>query len=252
MNTLTLRIYLSIVAVLLLFATGAGWLFQREMAQERSRVQSAIDERTEAWGDLIQRSLPGTAAPREAQAAALAEWSQRLRIPLALDARDGTRIGASESFEQALAEGRRHRVAVQLDDGRTLWVLRRGPPREAGDGPRRGPPPVLSLMPHGMRSGAGLAAVLVLLFGAVAAGAWPVARGLTRRLKALQQGVEAFGAGRLDHRVAVSGRDEVAAVAASFNQAAERVEALVRSHQSLLANASHELRSPLARMKLAV
>lgn len=255
MNTLTLRIYLSIVAVLLLFAFGAGWLFQREMAQERSRVQSAIDERTEAWGDLIQRSLPGTEAPRDEQAAALAEWSQRLRIPLALDASDGTRIGASETFEQGLSDGRRHRVAVKLDDGRTLWVLRRGPPRERGearDGPRRGPPPVLSLMPRGMQSGAGLAAVLVLLFVAVAAGAWPVARGLTRRLKALQQGVEAFGAGRLDHRVAVSGRDEVAAVAASFNQAAAHIEALVRSHQSLLANASHELRSPLARMKLAV
>jgi signal transduction histidine kinase len=44
----------------------------------------------------------------------------------------------------------------------------------------------------------------------------------------------------------------VAALGASFNQAAERIEALVRSHQSLLANASHELRSPLARLKMAV
>jgi len=52
--------------------------------------------------------------------------------------------------------------------------------------------------------------------------------------------------------VEVSGRDEVAAVAASFNAAAARIEALVRAHQSLLANASHELRSPLARMKMAV
>jgi signal transduction histidine kinase len=44
----------------------------------------------------------------------------------------------------------------------------------------------------------------------------------------------------------------VAAVAVSFNRAAERIEALVRSNQSLLANASHELRSPLARLKMAV
>ena len=44
----------------------------------------------------------------------------------------------------------------------------------------------------------------------------------------------------------------VAAVAASFNRAAARVETLVRSHQSLLGNASHELRSPLARLKMAV
>jgi signal transduction histidine kinase len=68
----------------------------------------------------------------------------------------------------------------------------------------------------------------------------------------LKQGVEQFGAGQLHHRVQVTGHDEVAAVASSFNVAAARVEALVRSHQSLLANASHELRSPLARMKMAV
>jgi len=77
-------------------------------------------------------------------------------------------------------------------------------------------------------------------------------RGLTRRLEALKQGVEAFGAGALGRRVAEEGKDEVAAVAASFNRAAARIESLVRSHQSLLANASHELRSPLARLKMAM
>ncbi|MDQ6639054.1 MAG: ATP-binding protein, partial [Pseudomonadota bacterium] len=98
----------------------------------------------------------------------------------------------------------------------------------------------------------GLAIILLVLFLAIAAGAYPVVRRLTRRLEALKQGVEQFGAGALGHRVEVSGADEVAAVAASFNVAAARVEALVDSHRSLLANASHELRSPLARMKMAV
>jgi signal transduction histidine kinase len=79
-----------------------------------------------------------------------------------------------------------------------------------------------------------------------------VVRRLTRRLELLKQGVEAFGAGALDQRVVADGRDEVAAVAASFNSAAARIEALVKSNQSLLANASHELRSPLARLKMAV
>jgi signal transduction histidine kinase len=91
-----------------------------------------------------------------------------------------------------------------------------------------------------------------VLFVAVAAGAFPVVRRLTRRLEALKRGVEQFGAGQLSHRVAISGGDEVAAVASSFNVAAARVEALVQAHRSLLANASHELRSPLARMKMAV
>jgi signal transduction histidine kinase len=94
--------------------------------------------------------------------------------------------------------------------------------------------------------------LLALLFVAVAAGAYPVVRSLTRRLESLQSGVERFGAGALGQRVDESGRDEVASVARSFNRAAERVQALLRSHQSLLANASHELRSPLARLKMAV
>ena len=98
----------------------------------------------------------------------------------------------------------------------------------------------------------GLALLLVVLFLAVAGGACPVVRRLTRRLEALKQGVEAFGAGALHQRVAEDGHDEVAALGASFNRAAARIEALLRSHQSLLANASHELRSPLARLKMAV
>jgi len=71
-------------------------------------------------------------------------------------------------------------------------------------------------------------------------------------LESLQRGVERFGAGSLAQRVDESGRDEVAALARSFNHAAQRVETLVQSHQRLLANASHELRSPLARLKMAI
>ena len=55
-----------------------------------------------------------------------------------------------------------------------------------------------------------------------------------------------------DLGVAVEGRDEIAAVAQSFNAAAQRIEALVGAHKTLLANASHELRSPLARLRLAI
>lgn len=264
MRTLTLRIYLTVVAVLLLFAFGSGWLFQRQVQRERQLTESAVSERMGAWGDLIQRALPMPEAPVDEQAAALAEWSQRLRLPLALDDRAGVRIATSESFVRRQSEGGGRLHAVPLDDGRTLWVLRQAPGARlraiagqgAGGGPRSDvlrqlPPPLLPFMPPAWQ-GFGPVLLLVLLFIAVAAGAWPAVRHLTRRLQALKKGVEQFGAGQLHHRVEVSGRDEVAAVAASFNLAAERIENLVRSHQSLLANASHELRSPLARMKMAV
>ena len=294
MSSLYLRIYATLVVVLLLFASASGWLFQRHLEQERGRADSVLTERMGAWAELIQRSLPGTDAPTDDQAVALRDWSQRLRLPLALDSAAGQRIASSESYLRRQQDGAQARgLAVRLEDGRTLWIMRPGPrrpgggggaamgggsaigtgagadvgakfganmgansgPSNAAPGPRSGadrPLPFLPFVPPAWQQGVGLVILLALLFVAVAAGAFPVVRRLTRRLEALKQGVEQFGAGQLSHRVAVSGHDEVAAVATSFNVAAAQVQALVESHRSLLANASHELRSPLARMKLAV
>ncbi|HEV7912434.1 MAG TPA: HAMP domain-containing sensor histidine kinase, partial [Albitalea sp.] len=230
-----------------------------QIEQERSRAESVMSDRMAAWGELIQRSLPGVDAPAADQSAALHDWSQRLRLPLALDSAGGERIGASDSFLRRQADGLGRGLPIHLEDGRTLWVMRPGmrPPGGRAEGGGAGgaaanPFGRLPFVPPPFQRGVGLVVILVLLFIAVAVGAWPVVRHITRRLQALKQGMEVFGAGRLDHRVEVHGRDELAAVAASFNQAAARIEALVRSHQSLLANASHELRSPLARMKMAV
>ena len=265
MKSLYLRIWLTVVAVLAAFALTSGWLAQRHIAEERSRSEAVWSERLDAWGDLMQRSLPPADAPHAEQALALNEWSQRLRLPLALDDAAGQRIGVSDAFARRSAEGggMRRMLPIRLDDGRTLWVMRaalmRAPPGAVGGepgAPGRAAPPRppwwAQGVPGWMNGGVGFAVLLAVLFLAIALGAYPVVRRLTRRLEALQHGVEAFGEGALHQRVSVDGRDEVAGLAASFNKAATRIEALVRSHQSLLANASHELRSPLARLKMAL
>jgi signal transduction histidine kinase len=284
LKSLYLRIWLTVVAALALFALASGWLLNRHLEQERARAEALLTERMAAWGDLIQNSIPGPQASDEDQTAALREWSRRLRVPLALHDAQGRRIGASESYLRREAErpdGLRRPFSIRLEDGRTLWLMRPnlnrlpagGPPGllgptvppepgatppapgdGAGPGRPDGPRPPLAIPPRPAEwlTSVGLVALLLLLFLAVAGGAYPVVRRLTRRLEQLQRGVEAFGAGALHQRVAEDGKDEVAAVAASFNRAAARIEALVRSHQSLLANASHELRSPLTRLKMAV
>jgi signal transduction histidine kinase len=96
-----------------------------------------------------------------------------------------------------------------------------------------------------------IAAALGLVAVAVAIASFPVVRGLGRRLERLKAGVDRLGGGDLGARVKVEGRDEVAALAASFNRSAERIEALVAAHRLLLANASHELRTPLTRIAVA-
>jgi signal transduction histidine kinase len=101
------------------------------------------------------------------------------------------------------------------------------------------------------RHAMGFVVLLVMIALVVAAGAYPVVRRLTGRLERLQRSVEAWGEGQLATRVAVEGKDEVARLAASFNDSAARIEALVAAQKSLLANASHELRSPLARIRMA-
>jgi signal transduction histidine kinase len=98
----------------------------------------------------------------------------------------------------------------------------------------------------------GVTVILAAMAIAIAIFAYPVVRGLTRRLERLKAGVETLGAGNLATRVAVEGRDEVAQLAASFNRAAAHIEELVGAHRLLLANASHELRTPLSRIRLGV
>jgi two-component system OmpR family sensor kinase len=131
---------------------------------------------------------------------------------------------------------------VTTRDGDTLYVQLPRPPRYKGGPPDRS---------WNLQS-FGFAGTLVFLAFAVALGTYPVVRWLTKRLERLQQGVERWGEGDLSTRLPVQGNDEVAYLATRFNVAAERVQGLVQSHKALLANASHELRSPLARIRMGL
>lgn len=115
----------------------------------------------------------------------------------------------------------------------------------------RAPPPPQSLA-FWTRPPFGFLWMLVLVGLAVALGVFPIIRRLMSRLEVLQRGVQRFGEGDLAARVPVQGHDEVADLSRQFNAAAGRIEALLRSHKSLLANASHELRSPLARIRMGM
>lgn len=156
-----------------------------------------------------------------------------------------------------LLEGRGNRVSgspvegvhfeIETKDGQSygLWMA----PREWREGR---PPPRDGAVAFWLRPPFGFLWMLGLVGIAVAVGVFPIIRRLLKRLENLQRGVKRFGEGDLSVRVPEHGHDEVADLAHQFNAAAARIETLMTAHKSLLANASHELRSPLTRIRMGL
>lgn len=94
--------------------------------------------------------------------------------------------------------------------------------------------------------------IVILVSGAVCL---LLARYLTRPLRRLRDATRALAAGDLDSRAGPlvgRRRDEIAELAVDFDLMAERLGKLLAAQQRLLRDVSHELRSPLARLQIAV
>jgi two-component system sensor histidine kinase CpxA len=78
------------------------------------------------------------------------------------------------------------------------------------------------------------------------------ARYLTNPVRELQQAVDRFGHGDFLARARVNRGDEIGQLARAFNQMADRIQTLMAAERRLLLDISHELRSPLARLSVAV
>ena len=284
MRRLSLTIFLSLLASLLLMAAAVAFFWQWR-----------LDNRTEAQENRFTEALAAEVIPAATEGVerlqqALWHWQRRLRIDLQVIDAQGRVLAAAGRPFRADDAGERQEEQPELEEmppppgldappppsEEALHVRRpqghHGQARE-GHGPRRAMVAVIHRValpddrtllirtwrpaPPQLPISAPLA--LALLFVAVGLAAWPVSRRITRRLEALQRSVDAQAAGDLRVRAEVSGQDEVAALAHSFNHAAERIEALVGRQEALLstqrrllANASHELRSPLARIRMAI
>ncbi len=234
MRRLYQKIYLTIIAALLLVVVIAGALWRL------SSATSPFAQALEMAGELAGASLPSVDAPQAVQQQALDRLAKRVNADLALfdsDLRPIAFTGRPLPPPSRVGEGGwihgpgGPAWSFRLPDLR--WVVVRAPMRHRN--------PAI-----------GLVLFLGVIAFAVAVCAFPVVRGLTRRLERLQAGVETLGAGNLSTRVKVEGRDEVTRLAGSFNRAAGRIEELVAAHRMLLANASHELRTPLSRIRLGI
>lgn len=233
MHRLYLQFYLTILAVLAVFVGAAAVLWW--IAEDNARTPHYLDVAAELTGAL----LPEIDAPPAEQRKALEALNRKLRFDLALYQANGDMIAMVG------------RPPPRFDVARARTGWRRGP---GGPNFSLHLPDGRWLVARQVRERANptfwITAFLALVALAVAVGAYPIVRGLGRRLERLQAAVEQFGSD-LGARVKVEGRDEVAALAASFNRSAQRIEELVAAHRLLLANCSHELRTPLARIAVA-
>ncbi|VTU33179.1 ATP-binding protein [Variovorax sp. PBL-E5] len=81
---------------------------------------------------------------------------------------------------------------------------------------------------------------------------WLLARRWFAPIDDLMQGAESVARGRLGTRVPVRGSDELALLGRTFNSMAERLDTIDASRRTWLANAAHELRTPLAAMRAEI
>jgi len=236
MRRLYQQIYFTIIASLVMVVVLSGLLWTVFGRDHFNR------EVIDIISKLAYLSLPAASAPDTVQREAVERLGYELDIDISLFDRQRRLIAASGEASLtaprlAPSSGwhREHGVltrTLDLPDGRWLVV-------DLGRSGVRHPLLNLALFLGSIALGVGLVA-------------YPFVRRLTRRLERLQKGVERIGSGDLAARVEVEGRDEVAGLAASFNEAVEKIEKLLGAHRLLLANASHELRTPLSRIRLGV
>ena len=79
----------------------------------------------------------------------------------------------------------------------------------------------------------------------------PVSRMISMPIRRLRDSAHRIAEGELSHRARVEKKDEIGELGASFNLMADRIERMVQGSRELTAHVSHELRSPLARMRIA-
>ncbi len=235
---LYVRLWLAVLVAVAVLALLVGWAW-RLAADPPLREAIVRDSSGQVVGSGLLRRPHQRRAAEAGEAATKQNRGQagRRAAPIAGTGTGPTNADPDDDEDAPVKPGRRPgpEFAVTMLDGTELFVHLPRPERH-----------FWNRAPYGFFWTLGLVAV------AVALSTYPIIRKLTRRLERLQQGVEQWGRGDLTARVPVQGNDEIAFLARRFNHAAERIEVLVQSHKSLLANASHELRSPLTRIRMGL
>jgi two-component system, OmpR family, sensor kinase len=262
--TLRARLVLALFYVLLLALVALA--IPLALNVER-RARSDFEARIGGQAQVIAASLSDTVTSPDARVAlspVVAEYGRELGGRVIVTDSDGLLIADStraqaprESYssrpEVARAlEGERVRLVRDSDElgGSYLFMA---VPVVSGDevlGVVRVSQPTAEIDSRVRRSWIAFALVsfLILLVGSVVA--WALGTSLARPLRALAASATRLGRGDLSARAPEEGPPEVRAVASALNRMAGELEALLASQRDFVANASHQLRTPLTGLRL--
>ena len=250
---ISLRIY--VVTVSAVLATAAALFLALALARERREppVHDLVrDLGRYAAGQLAARWPSEGDVRREVEALATG-----LHVPTAVYRWDGALVAASTPAPR-----------TPLSPPEREALVRAGSVDLAGQGPDRpgeaafliapGGAPVgyvvvaPPLRPHGPRPPPPELISLALVLVGVGVAAAFLGGSLARPLDRLARTAHALGSGDFAARTGVVRSDEVGAVARAFDDMADRIASLLRGQTELIANVAHELRTPLARIRVAL
>lgn len=202
---------------------------------------------------MLSSARSWRAAPAEDRPLLDARWRKEHRLAVRagpIEAREFPRLLPYFYFlEASLSDrlGRRMRLGETTEPDGSRWYWARLP-AQGGDDLHVGFPAArVAVQPSA-------ALLIILLVGAAVTfltSAW-LARWLTQPLTRLAAATQRIGKGQRPPPLPETGPSELATVAREFNRMGEEVEALLANRTTLLAGISHDLRSPLARIGLAL